>query len=106
MNFITQIERIKKMHELIQTEKTGNPSEFAQQMNLSRSHLYNLLEQIKEMDANIKYCKKKECFYYENPFDIIFHYSLKTITDKETKEIFGGHYLRPIVLDGSILNLC
>lgn len=85
--------------------KTGNPVEFAQQMNLSRSHLYNLLEQIKEMNANIKYCKKKECFYYEKPFDMVFNYSLKTITEKETKEIFGGFYFRPIILDGSMITL-
>jgi hypothetical protein len=44
----------------------GNPTEFAQQMNLSRSHLYNLLEQIKEMDAHIKYCKKKNIFIMKN----------------------------------------
>ncbi|MBF4471756.1 hypothetical protein [Flavobacterium sp. HJJ] len=106
MNFITQIERIKKMHSLIQTEKTGNPRDFAQQMNLSRSHLYNLIEQIKEMDAHIKYCKKKECFYYEKPFDLVFVYSLKTITDRETREIFGGHHLRPMILDGSMITLC
>ena len=105
MNFIIQIERIKKMHALIQSEKTGNPVEFAQQMNLSRSHLYNLIEQIKEMDAHIKYCKKKECFYYEKPFDLIFTYSLKTIANEETKEIFGGFHLRPIILDVSLLSL-
>ena len=64
MTFINQIERIKKIHSLIQTETTGNPAQFAQQMRLSRSHLYNLIENIKEMDAQIKYCKKKVSFYH------------------------------------------
>lgn len=105
MNFINQIERIKRVHLLIRLEKTGNPTKFAKKMNLSRSHLYNLIEYMKEMDATIKYCKKKESFYYENSFDLVFQYSLKTITEGETKEIFGGTLFRPILLDGTMLSL-
>ncbi len=64
MNFIKQIERIKKMHLLISTEKTGSPDAFARKLQLSRRQLYNELEIIKNLDATIKYSKKRESFYY------------------------------------------
>ena len=105
MNFIKQIERIKKMHLLISTEKTGSPNDFAKQLHLSRSQMYNMLNKLKELDATIKYCKKKQSFYYDKPFELVLKYSLKTIVDEETREIFGGCNFRPILLDGSILNL-
>lgn len=88
MNFIKQMERIKKIHLLIRTEKTGSPDVFAQKLNLSRRQLYNELEIIKNLDAIIKYCKKKESFYYSEPFNLELKYALKTIIDDETKEIF------------------
>lgn len=82
------MDRIKKMHLLILNEKTGNPDDFAKTLHLSRRQLYNELEVIKNLDAPIKYCKKKESYYYSEPFDLELKYSLKTIIDDETREIF------------------
>lgn len=105
MNFIKQIERIKQMHKLISSEKTGNPSVFAGKLSLSRSQLYNELEVIKELDAPVKYCKKRETFYYETSFELILNYSLQTIKEDESREIFGRSYFRPILLDGTLISL-
>jgi hypothetical protein len=105
MNFIKQIERLKKMHELISIERTGTPDVFAEKMHLSRSQLYNELDFMKQLDAPIKYCKKKTSFYYTAPFEIELRYSLKTIVDEEEKEIFGGFDFRPILLDGTLITL-
>ncbi|WP_035108249.1 hypothetical protein [Flavobacterium denitrificans] len=105
MNFIKQIERIKRIHKLICGEKTGAPIAFARKLHLSRSQLYNELEAIKELNAPIKYCKKRETFYYETPFELVLNFSLKTIKDDESKEIFGGSNFRPILLDGTLISL-
>ncbi|OXG01559.1 hypothetical protein BC749_10492 [Flavobacterium araucananum] len=105
MNFIKQIERIKRIHKLISSEQTGTPSMFARKLCLSRSQLYNELEVIKEFDGPVKYCKKRESFYYETSFELIVHFSLKTIKDDESIEIFGGSNFRPIILDGSLISL-
>lgn len=64
-------------------------------------YLVLVLDILKGLDATIKYCKKKESL----PFELVLQYSLKTIVDEETREIFGGGHFRPILLDGSILNL-
>ena len=93
------------MHELIRSEKTGTPNDFAQMLHLSRSQLYNKLGFMKELDAPIKYCKKTGSFYYDQPFELVLQYSLTTIVDDETKEIFGGFYFRPILLDGTLITL-
>ncbi|WP_233430713.1 hypothetical protein [Flavobacterium tructae] len=90
MSFIEKIERMKRIHQLICEEKTGSPAAFAKKMLLSRSQLYNELEIIKGFDAPLKYCKKRESFYYETSFELIVHYSLSIIKDEERKEIFGG----------------
>lgn len=105
MNFIKQIERIKKMHLLIRTEKTGSPEVFAQRLNLSRRQLYNELELFRNLEAAIKYCKKRESFYYGESFDLELKYSLKTIIDDETKEIFGGFNFRASLLHGTMFTL-
>lgn len=105
MNFIKQIERIKRMHVLISSEKTGTPLVFARKLSLSRSQLYNELEVIKELDAPVKYCKKRESFYYETSFELILNYSFKIIKNEEAREIFGGFYFRPILLDGTLISL-
>jgi hypothetical protein len=105
MNFIKQMERIKKIHLLIRTEKTGSPDVFAEKLNLSRRQLYNELEIFKNLDASIKYCKKRESFYYGETFDLELKYSLKTIVGDETKEIFGGFNFRASLLHGTMFPL-
>ncbi|OXA84082.1 hypothetical protein B0A66_21570 [Flavobacterium hercynium] len=105
MNFIKQMERINTIHQLISAERTGSPTTFAKKIGLSRSQLYNMLDFIKELDAPVRYCKKRESFYYESSYELILNYSLKTITCDELKEIYGGFHLRPILLDGAMVNL-
>lgn len=95
MNFIKQIDRIKKMHKLISSEMTGAPEVFAKKLSVSRSQLYNELNLIREFDAPVKYCKKRGSFYYETHFELILNFSLKIINDEESREIFGGFGFRP-----------
>ena len=77
MNFIKQIDRIKKTNNLIQNEQTGTPDEFATKLNISKSHLYNVVKSLKDSGAVIKFSKKSESFYYDTSFDLELHYSLK-----------------------------
>ncbi|MFZ0597214.1 MAG: hypothetical protein WAM46_09550 [Flavobacterium sp.] len=105
MNFIKQIERIKKMHKLICAEKTGTPTAFSRKLSLCRSQLYIELEWMRELDAPIKYCKKRESYYYETYFELMLNYSLKTMKDDESREIYGGTYFPSKLLDGTLISL-
>lgn len=105
MNFIRQIERIKKMHKLICSEKTGTPTVLARKLCISRSQLYIELDLIKEFEAPIKYCKKRQSYYYETYFELMLNYSLKTMKDDETIEIYGGSCFPSKLLDGTLVSL-
>jgi transcriptional antiterminator len=78
------------MHSLINSQKTGTPETFAKQLDLSRRQMYNQLEFFKTLNAKIKYCKKKETFYYSSKFEFSFSYSLVAISDEESIKISGG----------------
>lgn len=105
MQIIKQLERLKKANLLIKSECTGNPDEFAIKLTISRSQLYNILEQLKDFGAPIKYNKKLNSFYYTTHFSLEINYSLKAILEDEQKTIFGGFSLRPILLDGTNIYL-
>ena len=70
MKFIKQLERCHILHELLEKENTGSPLQLAQKLNISRSHLYRLLETFKDYGAAISYSRKLQTFYYNRPFNI------------------------------------
>ena len=84
MNFEKLAERINKAHKLILEEKTGTPKEFAEKLKISRSQLYNLIDNLKEYEAPIKYSKKINSFYYSKPFELELKYTLKINIDEKS----------------------
>jgi predicted DNA-binding transcriptional regulator YafY len=73
MNYFDAIHRLYKIHNRILQEETGKPEEFAEQLHISRSHLYNLIGELKDYGAKIKYCRKRKTFLYLDDFDISLH---------------------------------
>ena len=69
MIFLKQLERFRNLDNLIEQEKTGAPFELAEKLEISRSHLYRLLSDLKDYGAEIKYCRKKNTFQYTKPFN-------------------------------------
>lgn len=69
MIFLKQLERYKNLNNLIEQENTGTPIELAEKLEISRSHLYRLLDNLKDYGAKIKYCRKKNTFQYTEPFN-------------------------------------
>lgn len=62
MIFLKQLERYKKLDELIKQEQTGTPNELANELKISRSHLYRLIEELKDVGAIIGYSRKFSTF--------------------------------------------
>lgn len=50
---IEQIERVRRMDQLIRLHSTGNSEEFAQKLKISKKHVYNLIEELKDAGASI-----------------------------------------------------
>jgi len=49
---------------LIAMKATGPPEEFAYKMNLSRSTLFETLQEMKGMGVDIRYSSIRESYYY------------------------------------------
>ena len=63
------IERLYRMHIMIENERTGIPEKFAKDFNIQKRQLYNLLEELWLCGASIAYCRKQKTFFYTQPFD-------------------------------------
>ena len=69
MNF----EVIQKIIELIKNEDSGNPSDFANKLNIGERMLYKYISELKiEFKAPIKYCRKRKsyCFTEKGKLDL------------------------------------
>ena len=91
MNFIKYIDRLKTVNKLIKQKKTGSPTELANKLNLSRSQLYETIDLLKIYGAPIKYSRKLRSFYYEEFFELEIDFNLKVLSEKNTKNIYGGN---------------
>lgn len=66
MDLNKKTECLKVFAHLVKIENTGNASAFARKLNISRSTLYTLLEEIKIMGVDIQYNRLKESYYYNS----------------------------------------
>jgi predicted DNA-binding transcriptional regulator YafY len=52
------------MDSLISTRATGTPEEFADKMSISRSTLFQYLQEMREMGVDIRYSNARQSYYY------------------------------------------
>jgi hypothetical protein len=67
------IEILQKMIDSIAQENTGNPSEFASNLNVSERAIYKYISIMRsEFNAPIKYCRKRKsyCFTENGSLDL------------------------------------
>jgi len=89
---VRKLDRIKKINKLIRGQQTGRPEVFARKLNIGKRQLYNILDDLKIMGAPIKYCRKRETFYYLNDFDLQINYSVNILKGNNVKNIFDGSF--------------
>ena len=92
------LDRISMMHKLVLRQKTGTPEEFARQLGVSRTTLYELIDELKSRGVPIVYSKSAKTFFYKQPYDIAVTCSLRPLTIKEEKESSGGINYFPKIL--------
>ncbi|GHS95672.1 hypothetical protein AGMMS50276_12180 [Synergistales bacterium] len=66
MTLFETIDRIDRIHRLIQMEATGNAEEFAERIHLKKRHIYNIIEEFKSRGADIQYNRERLTYYYAN----------------------------------------
>jgi len=90
MKVFEYLDRISMMHKLVTRQKTGTPDEFARQLGVSRTSLYELIDELRSRGAPIAYSKSAKTFFYRQPYDIAVTCSLRPLTYNEIKESSGG----------------
>lgn len=72
MSLFKYIARLQRMDSLIAMKATGPPEEFACKMNLSRSTLFETLQEMKCMGVDIRYSNIRETYFYGDSRRIVF----------------------------------
>jgi len=98
MKVFEYLDRISMMHKLVVRQKTGTPEEFAGQLGISRTTLYELIDELRSRGAPIAYSKSAKTFFYRQPYDIAVTCSLRPLTYNEIKENSGGIKIFPKIL--------
>ena len=92
MKNLKKLERLQQLHQRIQNENTGPPPEIARYMNTSERSIYNLIDELKILGAEICYKRTSKTYYYCNDFKIELNISLKVITEGTARNLYGGSY--------------
>jgi len=110
MKTFQQLERLRKIHKLIQQQNTGSPDELAERLKISRRQLYNILDYLKEIEAPLIFSRKDNTFCYTYNFDMLVNVSVQVLVNDELKTIYGGqtllkeNFFRARLLHGTNLN--
>lgn len=72
MELICYLQCLKRMGSLIRIKSTGCPSSFAKRLGASQASLYRYLNDLKNFGAPIQYCKERESYMYEYPYQLTF----------------------------------
>jgi biotin operon repressor len=90
MKVFEYLDRISMMHKLVLRQRTGTPEEFARRLGVSRTSLYELIDELRSRGAPIAYSKSAKSFFYKQPYDISVTCTLRPLTYAEEKENAGG----------------
>lgn len=108
MNLSQTIERLQVLHSLISQRKTGTPEQLAKRLGVSRSCLYNLIEELRVFQMPILYSRKIESFYYEKEVKFDLNLEIRIMNNENLININGGNltfFVPSNFLDGTKLSL-
>jgi predicted DNA-binding transcriptional regulator YafY len=90
MQLFETIDRLHRIHKLIQQEATGTAEEFAERLHLGRRQLYNILEEFRDYGADIRYNRRKCTFYYGNNFEVLVKINVHPLSMQENMSVLAG----------------
>jgi hypothetical protein len=64
MAVIKYVDRVIRIDTLIHLRATGTPKEFAGKLGIKRSTLFQTLQELRELGADIRYSGSRQSYYY------------------------------------------
>ncbi|WP_372937831.1 hypothetical protein [Seonamhaeicola sp.] len=90
MTLNQKCEQLKLLAKLLEKEKTGNATQLANKINVSRSKLYEIFEDFKGSGIDIRYSKTRSSFYYNNNLRLKVNIPIEIIPENEVHKVYGG----------------
>ncbi len=103
MKVFEYLDRINRMHRMLARQRTGTPSEFASQLGVSRTTLYEMIDELRSRGAPISYSKSLCTFFYTEPFEIHISCSMRPLSLHEEKQLTGGNFLARVLFSRTVL---
>ena len=109
MGIIEKTLKLESVHNAIKNKITGTPKQIAKKLEISRACLYNYIDDLKSIGAEVEYNRSSQHFFYKNEFNLKIIIEKKLLDKSEMQNIKGGNsfiYFAPsIFLDGKKLCL-
>ena len=103
MKVFEYLDRISQMHRMLTRQRTGTPTEFAGQLGVSRTTLYEMIDELKSRGAPISYSKSSCTFFYAEPFEINVSCSMRSLSNHEEKQLTGGDFFGRVLFSRTVL---
>jgi predicted DNA-binding transcriptional regulator YafY len=76
MDILKLAHRLTSADHYIQQETTGTPKELAAKLDISESHLYELLDVLKQLGGPIAYSRSRGTYLYTHPVTLKLGYEV------------------------------
>ncbi|MDL2214999.1 HTH domain-containing protein [Dysgonomonas sp. OttesenSCG-928-M03] len=76
------IDRMNYLCKLIENESTGTPEELAEKLSVSKRQMFNLINNLKDMGAEIKYNRVRATYYFINDFEMVINVEIRVSDDQ------------------------
>jgi DNA-binding IclR family transcriptional regulator len=90
MSLKRYLEKLRYIDSLIRKKSTGNQKMLAVKTGLSPSSLNNYLNEMKQAGFPIRYCRKRQTYYYEKEGEMVTSLFSGTLSKEDMRRISGG----------------
>ena len=91
MNFIDDLKRLQRIHELICAETTDSPDDLAASVCVSRSELYYILRELKKLGARISDNRRMRALCYSNNFKLNIELKVSFLGERDMDMLGCGY---------------
>ena len=107
MRLFDVLNKMSLFNKLVQDRRTGPPSVFAKRLGVSRTTLYDIIDELNSYNVDVKYSRKLKTFYYNNSLSLDVSFKVKHFDNccleldyLEMKKVSGGEKIIASVLFG------
>jgi len=67
-----RLNRLERLNRLIRTKSTGSAKDLARRFGCTDRTVRNMMDELRDFGAEIKYCNRMRSYYYNDPVSLCF----------------------------------